>query len=349
LVSYFWCIISSALGTFVLAYLKVIPETYTFDVFLLGLLLCLGSINQQLLLADKKIFSYNISSFLQSLLLVLVFLILVFVQNERTIKSYLVALYSSYSVCLIATLFAGLEISKKTHKLSILSLFSQLVQHGSVIQLASLLQLINYRFSFYLLEKNFGSKTLGIFSVTIALSEAMWILSRSMATVQYSYISNTQNKNDHIAITTLFSKAVFFVTILIIIAAMLLPNSAYLWLLGNDFNGVKYLILLMSPGILFHSITSILAHYFSGNANFKINTIASGIAAIVSIVIYSLFIPLWGIKGACIASNLVYFTSFAYSFFKFHQESKTHLTIWFQNENDKQNLIKVFKNLKTII
>jgi O-antigen/teichoic acid export membrane protein len=349
LVSYFWCIISSALGTFVLAYLKVIPETYTFDVFLLGILLCLGSINQQLLLADKKIFSYNISSFLQALILVLVFLILVFVQNERTIKSYLVALYSSYSVCLIATLFAGLEISKKTHKLSILSLFSQLVQHGSVIQLASLLQLINYRFSFYLLEKNFGSKTLGIFSVTIALSEAMWILSRSMATVQYSYISNTQNKNDHIAITTLFSKAVFFVTILIIIAAMLLPNSAYLWLLGNDFNGVKYLILIMSPGILFHSITSILAHYFSGNANFKINTIASGIAAIVSIVIYSLFIPLWGIKGACIASNLVYFTSFAYSFFKFHQESKTQLTIWFQNENDKQNLIKVFKNLKVKI
>jgi O-antigen/teichoic acid export membrane protein len=102
----------------------------------------------------------------------------------------------------------------------------------------------------------------------------------------------------------------------------------------------------MSPGILFHSITSILAHYFSGNANFKINTIASGIAAIVSIVIYSLFIPLWGIKGACIASNLVYFTSFAYSLHKFHRESKTQLTIWLPNENDKQNLIKVFKNLK---
>ncbi len=345
-VSYAWCIISSVLGTVILALLKVIPDAHVFDVFFLGLLLCLGSINQQLLLADKKILGYNISSFLQALLLVVIFLFMVFIQHEKSIHSFLVALYTSYSVCLIATIFAGLDFKKSTERIDLSDLFKQLVKHGFVIQLASLLQLINYRFSFYLLEKNFGSKALGVFSVTIALSEALWILSRSMSTVQYSYISNTEDKSEHIRITAIFTKVVFLVTFLIIIAMMLMPDSIYLWLLGNDFEGVKYLILLMSPGILFHSITSILAHYFSGNANFKINTYASGIAAIVSVLVYSVFIPIWGIKGACIASNLVYFTSFVYSIFKFHQLSNTKFSIWLPGENDKQGIEKILQLLR---
>lgn len=345
-ISYSWCIISSVIGTFLLSVFNVIPKEHVFDVFFLGVLLCIGSINQQLLLADKKILSYNISSFLQALLLVLVFLFMVFIQKEKTIQSFLVALYTSYSACLLTTVFAGLDLKKSENRIGFYHLFKQLVQHGFVIQLASLLQLINYRFSFYLLEKNFGSKTLGVFSITIALSEAVWILSRSMATVQYSYISNSDDKTEHVRITAIFTKVVFLFTLLIIAVMMLLPDSIYLWLLGKDFQGIKYLIFLMTPGILLHSITSILAHYFSGNANFKINTYASGIAAIVSLIVYSLFIPYWGIQGACIASNVVYFTSFVFSIYKFHQLSKTSLSIWMLGEHDKQGIQKVLYLLR---
>lgn len=345
-VSYVWCIISLVIGTFLLSTFNVIPEANVFDVFFLGLLLCLGSINQQLLLADKKILGYNISSFLQALLLVVVFLFMVFILEEKSIQSFLIALYTSYSVCFLATLFAGLDLKKSENRIDILNLFKQLLQHGFLIQLASLLQLINYRFSFYLLEKNFGTKTLGFFSITIALSEASWILSRSMATIQYSYISNTDDKMEHVRITAIFTKVVFLFTLLIIIAMMLLPDSIYLWILGNEFDGIKYLIFLMTPGILLHSITSILAHYFSGNANFKINTYASGIAAIASLIVYSLFIPLWGIKGACIASNMVYFTSFAYSIFKFHQLSKTSFNIWMPEKQDILGIQKVLYLLR---
>lgn len=60
-ISYVWCIISSVIGTFLLSIFNVIPKEHLFDVFFLGVLLCLGSINQQLLLADKKILGYNVS------------------------------------------------------------------------------------------------------------------------------------------------------------------------------------------------------------------------------------------------------------------------------------------------
>lgn len=345
-VSYAWCVISSALGTVILALLKVIPEAHVFDVFFLGLLLCLGSINQQLLLADKKIRGYNVSSFLQALLLVVVFLFMLFIQQEKSIQSFLVALYISYSVCLIATLFSGLDFNKSSKQIDFSGLFKQLVKHGFVIQLASLLQLINYRFSFYLLEKNFGSKTLGVFSITIALSEALWILSRSMSTVQYSYISNTHDKNEQIRITVIFSKVIFLLTIIAIAVMILIPETFYLLVLGKEFEGVKYFIFLMSPGILFHSITSILAHYFSGKANFKVNTYASAIAAMVSLVSYSFFIPWLGIQGACIASNFVYFTSFVYSLFKFHELSSLPFKIWFPGEHDKQGIEKILQLLR---
>jgi O-antigen/teichoic acid export membrane protein len=344
-VSYAWCILSSVVGTVLLAVFKIIPEEHIWDVFFLGLLLCFGSINQQLLLADKKILGYNISSFLQALLLVLVFLLMIFIQSEKSIQSFLIALYVSYSVCLLATILAGLDLPKSTGKINFSELFKELAKHGFVIQLASLLQLINYRFSFYLLEKHFGSKSLGIFSITIALSEALWILSRSMSTVQYSYISNTEEKNEHVRITIIFTKVVFLVTLLAVSASMIIPDSIYTLVLGRDFIGIKFLIFLMIPGILFHSITSILAHYFSGQANFRINTIASGIAAIVSIVSYSFFIPCLGIKGACIASNIVYFTSFIYSIFKFHELSSVPFKMWLPGKHDKKELNKLFQLL----
>lgn len=344
--SYTWCILSSAFGTFTLALFKVIPDAHVIDVFFLGVLLCLGSINQQLLLADKKILEFNISSFLQALLLVVVFLFMVFIQNEKSIQSFLIALYTSYSVCLLATFLSGIDLKRTSETTNWMDLFKQLVQHGFVIQLASLLQLINYRFSFYLLEKNYGSKTLGVFSITIALSEALWILSRSMATVQYSYISNTDDKNEQIRITVIFTKLVFLLTLLALGVMMLIPDAIYLSVLGNDFEEVKYLIFLMSSGILFHSITSILAHYFSGNANFKINTYASGIAAIVSVISYTFFIPWLGIKGACIASNLVYFTSFVYSLIKFHDLSALPFKIWLPGEHDKEGIEKLLTLLR---
>jgi O-antigen/teichoic acid export membrane protein len=344
-ISYIWSFIACSIGTYILVFLKVVPEGFETDVLLLGLLLCLSSINQHILLAQKKITSYNVSAVLQSLVLISVFLFFVFVKQQSNIYSFINALYASYSICFAITIAAGIKTTITSNESSLKTLISDLFKHGFTIQLSSLLQLINYRFSYYLLEKFHGNKALGLFSVTIAVSEAVWIISRSMATIQYSYISNSNDKNEHIRTSIMLAKFSAILTFSILLVMILLPENFYQYVLGKEFSNTSYHLLLLSPGILFHAITTILAHYFSGNANFKINTVASGIAALVAIIIYPLLIPKTGITGACIASNMVYLSGFIYTLYSFHKQSNVTISVWLPNKAD----LEMLKKLKQLI
>lgn len=67
-----------------------------------------------------------------------------------------------------------------------------MLTYGFAIQIANFAQLLNYRLSYYIIEFCSGRKALGVFDLGTKLSEAVWILPKSMATVQYARISNSK-------------------------------------------------------------------------------------------------------------------------------------------------------------
>jgi O-antigen/teichoic acid export membrane protein len=78
----------------------------------------------------------------------------------------------------------------------------------------------------------------------------------------------------------------------------------------------------LAPGVLLYNFAIILGHYFSGIGKYHINTIASSIGLVVSVVLFISLIPAYAIKGAGIATSISYGVTSLVLLIIFVRESK---------------------------
>ncbi|GAB5538615.1 MAG: hypothetical protein Salg2KO_07180 [Salibacteraceae bacterium] len=187
----------------------------------------------------------------------------------------------------------------------------QSVKLGSIGQLGNIAQILNYRSSYYLLEwiispPEIALIRIGIYSAAIQISEALWQFTRSVNTVQYSKISNIENRSDSIYLTVRLSRLNYFVTGLGILLLAALPNAWYTLILGPDFREVKTHFLLLSPGIFALAFSGSISQFFSGLGEYKYNTITSVFSLALTIPLGYASI-LWAQSfGAAMATSVVY-------------------------------------------
>ena len=226
-------------------------------------------------------------------------------------------------------------------------IIKKFLKHGSYIQLANLLQLINYRLSYYLIDYWHGTAALGIYSVGVSIAEAVWLISKSIALVQYARVANIQDKEYAQNLTVKLVKLSFIGTLAVLIPLLLIPAGFFAVIFGKEFADIKIIILSLSPGILSLAISYIFTHYFSGIGKNHVNTIASGLGFILTLLFCFLLIPLYGIIGAAISASLSYFISFLYLFIIFKKESGSSVISYVPKVNDFKQAIGELRKLIT--
>lgn len=197
------------------------------------------------------------------------------------------------------------------------------VHHGGWSQLANLAQVLNYRFSYFLVESVKGVPTLGIFSTGIAVSESVWVFSKSLSTVKYAI---SANEKDHIKLhhqALLLIKLSVTGTLFLLCILCLIPDSIYTQLFSKSFEGIQRLMLHLSPGIFMLSIYTILAAYFSGTGRHHLASKASLIGLGVTIPACFFLIPRFGITGAAWAGNLSHLANGTFLLVCFIKETNT--------------------------
>jgi O-antigen/teichoic acid export membrane protein len=184
-----------------------------------------------------------------------------------------------------------------------------MLSYGSQTQISNLIQLLNYRIGFYILEKLNGPtyeqklSYIGILSIGMQIAESLWIVSRSAASGQYAEISHAQNNKRKLDITYKTIRVSCFITIVLLIPLLFIPDKVYTLLLGKDFDGLQNIIQLLSPGILLYTIAVGISHYFSGTGIFIYNLTATGLAFIISIAGGIIIIPSYFQYGAAAVSS----------------------------------------------
>jgi O-antigen/teichoic acid export membrane protein len=196
------------------------------------------------------------------------------------------------------------------------------IKYGTQIQINNISQMINYRFSFFILQKLKGKAELGIYSIAISLAESIWIFTISITTYQFSKLVNTNNKKEQIRITLLSLNLSFFGTIIMLGVLLLLPQNLFDLLFGNGVKSIKFILLALALGILELSYFTIINHYFTGIGKNKINIYASLIGNVITIIGCYLLIPYLGAVGAGIIASISYFAMLIYLMVKFKQESQ---------------------------
>lgn len=309
IVSYAWSLLVSLFAFLILYLFNFVPHQYLMSVAILSGISSMTSINSSILIGKEEIWKSNILSLFIPLVTIGVVLILFLFLGKVEIESYVLALYVSYLVVFLLSLYFLTIWLDKGDTISLPELtssFVSMLKFGSQNQLAHVFQLMNFRLSYYFLESFWGSSEVGIYSNGVSLIESIWMISGSITLYQYSRIVNTTDSKYAIEITETLTRFAMLIALLVIIPIVLLPSGFYTWIFGPDFKDLNKVIILLAPGVWVFNYSLIIGHYFSGTGRYYINSIASGVGFVIIIPAILILVPSYHYVGAAISASLSY-------------------------------------------
>ena len=335
LLSYAWMLVSSGVGTIVLHLLQLIPDGYALFLFILSIIYNVYFIHISIMQGKEDIKLFNILQLTQALLLI-VFLSTTLILHhwggyDIHIRIYLFSFLCSYLVpCIISCFYIRRRIRFGSFE-NAGKLFGEMVRLGCWTQLANLAQLLTYRVNYYFIQRFINTgKSLGIYDLGNKISEAVWIIPKSICVVEYARIANCHDPEYTKRITLMLLKFVLAVVLVAVLVLWLLPASLFAWIFGPEFAGSKPVINSLLPGIVSLSCLSILSHYFAGHGKFHINAIGSFIGLAVTCLLGLTWLsaeaktdPVNALRVAGHISSIAYSSTFLYTLILFIARTKS--------------------------
>lgn len=331
-ISWLWSVIAALIGVLAFVLLKIEPAVYTTDIFLLSLIMGLNFVNQNILIGKGEIRFFNYISFIQYLLLILLMILFFYILKEVSIEKYLAALYISWGMMLVLSTIKILKLIRGHQVTETDGLMRSLLRLGVFVQIANLTQFLNYRLSYYFVEHYLGRARLGVFEIGNKLADGIWLFGKSISLVQYSWIANAREGDDIVTTTLRLFRLSFLISLVLVLAMIALPESFYLSLFGDKYEGLYMVILYLAPGIVAMSSAMILSHHFAGTGKHHLNTIGSVIGLGAIIVLCLTLVPAYGLPGAAMAASFTYLVSLLYNIilFRYMTGVKWH-AYWFKS------------------
>lgn len=309
----------------------------------LSLTLNLSSVSNMFLNGLEKIKHNNIANILQTLTLFIVLIFMLFVKEQKNAQTYYLALLIGYSFNFVYSFIQLRKDIFPIEKANFISICKEILSYGFIVQAGNAIQLLNYRLSYYLLDHFFptqGKQYVGVFSTGSSVAEAVWVIMNGISMVQYATLANNDNKQFAISYSIKLSKICFILTTFAVLVLLILPNTVFIYLFGQDFSEMRNVIMLISPGIVLMGFTGIYSHYFAGIGMMRISTQASLLAFAVTAVCGIIFIPNYGIEGAAYTSCLSYIISSLYLIVSFKIKTQASIKEQFFTFN---NILKLNK------
>lgn len=336
--SYLWAIVACLVIPVLLWLFDLTSLHLLFHLMMLSFLQSALRIQQNWLLANEKIKLYNATSAVFPAMHAIVLFIIFFIIRWHEVDGFIVSFYISIVSNLAVCSWFLYKNNAWVFSWDIKDVFKSSFKMGYVVQSANILQLLNYRFSFFLLQKYFGKFEVGLFSMATSFAEAAWIIANSFATIQYPRISNSKDDVSNRRLTVLFLRSVILLTCIPVIVLLLLPSEFFRVLLSKDFIGLPEIFPSLAPGIFFLAASIILSHYFSGCGNPRIGLYASAAGFLSTIICGFAFVPVMGVKGAAIAASISYGVTALTVLYFFARNSNLRLVDFIPSKNDLKEL-----------
>ncbi|GAB4375551.1 MAG: hypothetical protein Kow0075_01980 [Salibacteraceae bacterium] len=310
--AYSWSILIASCATWIYTQYLFMTELSSWQFFRLALFESLVSSNLMILLGRKLIGRHNLILVTKPAVVVVFLFVAIGLGNEINFNDFANGYeWSLYACTGISAVF--MISTSKTDPVTNEGkpLFWNILRLGFFNQSGNLAQMLNYRLSYYLLEALISPPELalvriGIFSASVQIAESLWNFSRSVSTVQYSYVANIEDQKRALHLSLGLARMNLVATAVGIILLALLPTSVYTAFLGDQFTETKSLIILLSPGILALAVSGAFSHYFSGIGKPQFNTLASVLGLGLTLLVAYPAIKFYDIAGAAAASALVY-------------------------------------------
>ena len=242
--SYGWAVLTAAVAYGVQQIVPLVPNEFVGHVVALAFLQSLNSIHLNVLVGRERINLQNTILTVQTTIQLGTFVLLLGIDGA-TIYDYVLATYFAHGATVLVSGYFALahrHFAGQGRTDALAGLFRQ----GGLAQGANLLQLLNYRLAYYLIERFRGLGPLGVFSVTTQLAEGAWLVPKSIGGVLYSKVSNLEEAERQRDLTVLLFKVPVIMGGLCSMLLLVIPDGLYTWIFGPDVVGLRPLIALMN-------------------------------------------------------------------------------------------------------
>ena len=314
--AYGWAVVVSVAGAAVVGLLRPVSLAYGLHLGAVTLVQVLLSINLFLLLGRQHERPYNVLTTAQAALLVGALALAFGPFHWLSINAYYYANYVAYGLPWLLSLGLLLRLpdawgSRRARRRVAAR---ELARHSRGAHFSNLLTFANYRFGYYAVAYLADARALGVLSVGVALAEAVWLVPRSTALIQYVALVNAANKHDQTYAALRGSRLTLLATAGAVLGLAAVPAAWLAAVFGPEFGAARPVILALAPGIFVNGAAMQASSYFSGMGRYGVNNRAALLGLAVTVPACLLLVPRLGMAGAALGMSASYTASAAYLF-----------------------------------
>ena len=324
---------------------EFIPEGYHAMVLLLVFVYSLHNFNLATLLGKERVGANNILFIIQFMTQMCSMLFYIFVLDIRDANALVYSLLTGYTVGYLCGLTQIWPYMHDKGNDSMRETIKEMFKFGTIIQLSTLVTMLNKRLSFLIIRGFWGDAKVGVYSAASQVAETPKVIGMSIAMVQFSKISNLTNNELAAKITMQLLKAAMILTAICIFIICIIPTSVYSWLFTTNFAEMRMAMIALAPSIVFIAANMVFSHYFSGVDLPKHNLYGAIVGLIVTIPSLYLLIPPFGMIGAGISASLTHLATITYQWIVFKRINKISAKELLVTKEDIKLLISEVKNI----
>ena len=319
--AYGWAVLVSGVGAGAVGLLHPVSLEYGLHLGAVTLVQVLLSINLFLLLGRKREQTYNVLTTVQAALLAAALAVAFGAAHWLSVTAYYYANYVAYGVpwLISAGLLLRLPDTWGSQRARRRVAARELARHSRGAHFSNLLSFANYRFGYYAVAYLADARALGILSVGVALAEAIWLIPRSTALIQYVALVNATDKRDQTYAALRGSRLTLLATAGAVVVLAAVPGAWLAAIFGAEFGAARLVILALAPGILINGAGMQASTYFSGTARYRVNNYAALLGLAVTVPVSLLLVPRLGMVGAALGMSASYAASVTYLFWHYRR------------------------------
>ncbi len=183
----------------------------------------------------------------------------------------------------------------------------EVMHYGLRAHISNIIAFLNYRADMFLLNLLMGASSVGLYTVAVTLGERLWIATNSVSAVMLPRVAAMDDREtERRQLTPLIARHIFWLSLLIAVAAALLAQWVIVLLYSAEFQEAATALRVLLPGITLLSVSKILANDIAGRGRPELNSQQSIVAFGLNLAANLILIPRMGINGSALATTISY-------------------------------------------
>ena len=199
-----------------------------------------------------------------------------------------------------------------------LSVLKDTLVFGARAHVGNLAGFLNYRVDQFLVNGMLGGAGVASYAIAVGNAEKLWMVVRNFAAVVFP--AAAAPSDDPARFARFIARLAAMVLLLLIVSGAVVgafAETLVRLLYGRDYAPVAEAIHWLLPGIVLLGHTKIMTNYIAGRGRPGIPAAGSSMALVLNVIANIILIPMYGIKGAALATSISYTAQSIYVYVNF--------------------------------